>query len=214
MSISEQTAQDNGGLPGSEDGRTLRSRRTAAAVAEAMLDLIEEGCLQPTASAVAARASVSARAVFRHFRDMEALFVEACEVQIRRVTRNWVPSPKPEAPLEQRLVEWATRWTTMNERVSPVRRASLLHEASSAAIREKQDWARAAHRAETAHLFAAELKGQSEQRRKELVSGLCAATSWNTWDFLRRYEGLSVEEASRSCLELARGLLAGIQQAG
>jgi AcrR family transcriptional regulator len=56
------------------DGRIQRSERSRMAIVQAMLELIGEGSLSPTAQQVAERADVGVRTVFRHFSDMETLF--------------------------------------------------------------------------------------------------------------------------------------------
>jgi TetR/AcrR family transcriptional regulator of autoinduction and epiphytic fitness len=181
-----------------EDGRALRSRRTADAVALAMLDLIEAGTLQPTAAAVAEKAGVSERAVYRHFRDMEGLFHEVCELQVRRVTRD---------SLEERCRGFVLRWTTLHERVTPLRRAALLHEQTSAEVRRRHDMTRALQRGEAAEVFAGELAAVAALRRRQTLAALCAAGSWNSWDYLRRYEKLSVEAARSATLATVGSLL-------
>ena len=55
------------------DGRAARGERSRAAVATALLDLLEEGIVEPTAGQIAARAKVSERLVFHHFADLEVL---------------------------------------------------------------------------------------------------------------------------------------------
>ena len=57
------------------DGRVLRSERSRQAIIDAMLVLVNEGNLVPTAQQVSERANVGIRSVFRHFSDMESLFV-------------------------------------------------------------------------------------------------------------------------------------------
>ncbi len=191
-----------------EDGRALRSRRTADAVALAMLDLIEAGTLQPTAAAVAEKAGVSERAVYRHFRDMEGLFHEVCELQVRRVTRDWqAPPPKATDSLEERCRGFVLRWTTLHERVTPLRRAALLHEQTSAEVRRRHDMTRALQRGEAAEVFAGELAAVAALRRRQTLAALCAAGSWNSWDYLRRYEKLSVEAARSATLATVGSLL-------
>lgn len=56
------------------DGRVQRSERSRSSIVRAMLELIGEGSLSPTAQQVAERADVGVRTVFRHFSDMETLF--------------------------------------------------------------------------------------------------------------------------------------------
>jgi AcrR family transcriptional regulator len=58
------------------DGRIQRSERSRQVIIDALLALINEGVLTPTAQQVADRASVAIRTVFRHFDDMEALYAE------------------------------------------------------------------------------------------------------------------------------------------
>jgi len=56
------------------DGRVQRSERSRTAIVQALLELIGEGSVSPTAQQVAERADVGVRTVFRHFSDMETLF--------------------------------------------------------------------------------------------------------------------------------------------
>ena len=55
------------------DGRRLRSQDSRARIVAAMLDLIREGEIAPSAELVASRANVGLRTVFRHFKDMDSL---------------------------------------------------------------------------------------------------------------------------------------------
>src|ERR1044072_5768679 len=59
------------------DGRSARAARTRDAVVEALLSLLDEGNLRPTARQVAERAGVSLRSVYVHFDDLEDLFTAA-----------------------------------------------------------------------------------------------------------------------------------------
>jgi len=61
------------------DGRRQRSERSREAIINAMLELVEEGILVPTAQQVSDRAGVGIRSLFRHFSDMESLFARADE---------------------------------------------------------------------------------------------------------------------------------------
>ena len=58
------------------DGRRLRAVRSRDQIVEAMLALVGEGEMNPSAAQVAARAQVGLRSVFRHFEDMDALYRE------------------------------------------------------------------------------------------------------------------------------------------
>src|SRR2546425_844353 len=58
------------------DGRVRRGERSGQAIVEALVGLVGDGILEPTAQQVAARAGVGIRTVFRRFSDMESLFAE------------------------------------------------------------------------------------------------------------------------------------------
>ncbi|MEO8374286.1 MAG: hypothetical protein ABI471_03615, partial [Sphingomonas bacterium] len=55
----------------STDGRRRRSETSRDKIVEAMLAIVAEGQITPSAEQVALRAEVGLRSVFRHFKDME-----------------------------------------------------------------------------------------------------------------------------------------------
>lgn len=67
-------------IAGSSDGRRQRSERSQTAIIEAALALMEGGTLVPTAQQIADRAGVGIRSFFRHFADMDSLFLAADEM--------------------------------------------------------------------------------------------------------------------------------------
>lgn len=178
------------------DGRQARSRRTRAAVAEAMLDCLEDGELRPSAKQVAERAGVSSRAVFRHFENMEALLNEAAQLQIERVL-NELPPIATQGPLEERIDALVLHSVRRNEITSPVRRAADLAEPFSKTIRERHAWAHGIARRQVREVFAKELAALSEAERKERIAALRALLSFGYWNELRRHERLSSAAASR-----------------
>ena len=76
---------------GSPDGRALRSERSRQVIIDAMLELVGEGNLVPTAQQVAERAEVGIRTVFRHFSEMESLYSTAD----KRLRETYEQSDKP-----------------------------------------------------------------------------------------------------------------------
>ncbi len=73
---------------GSKDGRTVRAERTRQAIVDALLTLLDEGELRPTAERIAERAEVSERSVFQHFPDREALFEAVARQQWERIIKD------------------------------------------------------------------------------------------------------------------------------
>src|SRR3546814_18346240 len=58
------------------DGRRERGRSSHRRIVEAMMELIAQGDLSPSAARVAEEAGIGLRTVFRHFDDMDALYAE------------------------------------------------------------------------------------------------------------------------------------------
>jgi TetR/AcrR family transcriptional regulator of autoinduction and epiphytic fitness len=175
------------------DGRSARTARTHAALTEALLGLLDEGDLKPTAERIAARAGVSERTLFQHFPDRETLFQGAALAQAERIGPLIEPLPPPEAPVRERVDAFVAQRALVLERVSPVRRAALLLEPSSETI---AGWLRAVRdgaAVQVAQMFAPELDGRDD--RDELLGSLVAAAAWPTWESLRAHQGLSPERA-------------------
>ncbi len=178
------------------DGRFARSERTRSAVAEAMLDCLEDGILRPSAEVVAKRAGVSKRAVFRHFNNLEALQNEVSELQIKRVLKK-LPPIVTEGTLDERIGGMVANAARRNELIAPVRRAAVLSEPFSEVIRERQAWLRSKVRRAVRRVFAEELDALPEAERSTRVAALRALLSFSHWEELRRHENLSVAAATR-----------------
>jgi TetR/AcrR family transcriptional regulator, regulator of autoinduction and epiphytic fitness len=101
------------------DGRTVRAERTRHALVEALLALLNEGRLRPTAAEIADRAGVSERSVFQHFPDREALLEAVAREQYERV----MPTIRPvdaSLSLAARIDEFVAQRATLYERASGV----------------------------------------------------------------------------------------------
>ncbi len=171
---------------------------------DALLDLIDEGDLRPSAADVARRAGVSLRSVYQHFDDLETLFRVAGE---RHRLRYDHLEPLPELPAETgpRVAAYTARRTQWLEAVSPMARAAALQAPFSLGIAARQAAARARHRDALAAAFAPELEAAADPER--LLHALDVAASWSTWESLRAGLGLPPEEAGRVVELLLLGLL-------
>src|SRR5260221_13954531 len=109
------------------DGRRARGERARALVVDAILDLLQEGDLKPTADRVAERAGVSLRLVFHHFADLEALYAAAADRQLERL-RPLIKPIASDGAFGDRLEVFLRQRIRMWEKITPVRRASLLQE--------------------------------------------------------------------------------------
>lgn len=177
------------------DGRVARSRRTRAAIVEALVDLLEEGNPQPTIEEIAARAGVAPRTVFQHYADREALFA-AVSAHREAHLEALMGTIDPDAPLAERVAEVVAQRARVYEWIAAVRRGALLMEPFSDAVHSSLEQFRATKREELARVFAGELATRRERDRATLLAALGAAGSWSAWDALRTHQSLDVEAAA------------------
>jgi AcrR family transcriptional regulator len=189
------------------DRRVARAVATRTAVVNALLRLLEEGDLRPTAPRIAARAGVSLRSVFQHFADLESLFAAAADRQTEKILQLGRRLDST-GPLHARVAAFVAQRQRILETVAPVRRAALLMEPFSAEIHARLTQARALGRVELERVFAPELQLQARAERSEVLDAMAAASSFSAWEVLRVHHGSSVSRAGRV---LARTLGALLQ---
>jgi TetR/AcrR family transcriptional regulator of autoinduction and epiphytic fitness len=189
------------------DGRLARSARTRSAIVESLIELLEGGNVQPTVEDVASRAGVAPRTVFQHYADRDALF--AAVGRRRQPQLDLLMGQlSAEGPVEQRIDAVIRQRARVFEWIAPVRRAALLMEPFSDAVRGALEAFRAAKRTDALRVFAAEIEDVPSQQRAELQAAVPAALSWSSWDALRTQQGLDVEAASAALRRTLVGLLA------
>jgi len=189
------------------DGRLARSARTRHAVVDALLDLLNEGDLRPTAARIAERAGVSLRLVFHHFDDLEAIYSKLADRQAERVKPLIVPISVA-LPLPRRIEDFSAQRSRLLETLSPVRRSAVLMEPFRPALAKQLKHARDLTRAATIAAFAPELSKLDADEKRAAIAALDVATSWVAWEQMRRHQGLSETEARRVMATTIRALLA------
>ena len=189
------------------DGRLARSARTRYAVVDALLDLLGEGDLRPTAARIAERAGVSLRLVFHHFDDLEAIYSELADRQAERVKPLTVPIPVT-LPLPLRIEKFSAQRGRLLETLSPVRRAAVLMEPFRPALAKRLKHARDLTRAAAIAAFTPELSKLDPDEKRATVAALDVATSWVAWEQMRRHQGLSETAARGVMATTIRALLA------
>lgn len=187
------------------DGRTARAQRTRRAIVDALLALIEEGDLAPTAPRIARRAGVSLRSIYQHFEDLESLFADTAARQFERIVDLASPLPT-DTPLLDRAEAFVRQRARVLEALTPVRRAALVQEPFSAEIREGRRRMETMARTEVERVFAAELSRLPGAERREVAAALDAAANWGAWDTARS-NGMSVDAARRVMRRMLLALL-------
>jgi TetR/AcrR family transcriptional regulator of autoinduction and epiphytic fitness len=192
------------------DGRTVRAERTRKALVDALLALLDQGELRPTAAHIAERAGVSERSVFQHFPDREALLEAVAREQYERV----VPTLRPvdaSLPLAERVDAFADQRCRLFERIKGVRRAALLMESESEVVAGWLTSVRKAKAAEVERVFRRELETTPPDEREPLRAALVAACAWSGFESLRIHQGLSVAR-TRGAMRTAIARLVGLER--
>lgn len=189
------------------DGRVRRGERNRDALVEALLGLLDDGIAKPTAREIAERAGVSLRTVFAHFDDVESLYAAIALRQRERLSPLFEPIDSSGSD-DHRVETLVAQRVELFEQIAPVRRASLLLAPDSPELTRRLAEVTRALRAQVAECFDPELAAAG-RRRGDLLAALDVAASWETWDGLRRVQGLSVVAARRTLRLLVRRLLTG-----
>jgi AcrR family transcriptional regulator len=180
------------------DGRLVRANRTRDGVVDALLELIDEGNLRPTAREIAARANVSLRSLYVHFDDVEALFYAASVRHAERL-ESYRTERVLDGPFEDRLASFVESRARYYEVGWNVRQAAVLQEPFSPALRTVLEKGRKASRSEMLCVFGAEIDGD-EQR----LAALDVITNPVAWNVLCVHHGMSLDQAKQVIGDLVR----------
>jgi TetR/AcrR family transcriptional regulator of autoinduction and epiphytic fitness len=186
------------------DGRVARKQRTKMAIADALLQLISEGDLTPTARRIAVRAGVSERSIFQHFPVLEELFRVAAERQFQIIQSVITPIDK-KLDLDSRIALFVEERVKVLEILMPIRRAAILQEPFSREIAKSRHRMIKASMDEIAKIFEQELSVLEAKERSRKIVALDMVCSWNAWEHLR-FQGYSVPEAKEIILKVVHSL--------
>jgi TetR/AcrR family transcriptional regulator of autoinduction and epiphytic fitness len=199
-------------MTGAVDGRTARAQRTLRIISEAHIGLINDGELKPSAKQIAARAGVSVRALWDHFKDMEALMANTAARQLAEQDEAFGPVPAV-LPLAERVAAYSSQRAAILEAVAPLARAADLQRPFSAALQQNLQENLKRIRDDVERLFEAELAGLDPAHRTRLVLSICATADWANWKLLRDSLGQSPDQA-RAVVENTLAALLDAASAG
>jgi len=191
------------------DGRVARGIRAREAIAQALIELLHKGVERPTARQLAEHAGVSLRLVFHHFEDMETVLQSAVAIQVER---HWakLEAVAPDGDLAHRVRATVRERARLYEAIAPVRRAAGLAAGRSPTLARELETSRRMLRSQLRHTFSRELEAYEYGRvatERDLLDALDVATSFETWDQLRRRTGRSATAARHVVEQLVAGAL-------
>lgn len=186
------------------DGRRQRAERSREQILEALLALIAEGDMSPSAAAVAERANVSLRTVFRHFEEIDSLYAEMNE----RVAARILPiltRPYTSGDWRGRLREMIARRAEMYEFMMPYRISGGLRRYQSAFIRENQRRTQLMEKERLAAILPRAILAD-----RNLFLALDVAAGFDTWRRLREDRGANPKEAEACVAAMIERLIEGV----
>ncbi|WP_052134909.1 TetR/AcrR family transcriptional regulator [Sphingomonas sp. 37zxx] len=187
------------------DGRRERSKASRAAIIDAMVTLIRDGNLSPTADQVAVVARVGQRTVFRHFRDMEEIYREVTERVEDRVMPILI-RPLEAADWQGRVREIADRRWKIYEELLPFRAAADLRRFNSDVL--MKDYRRQLQ-LEWTTLSA--ILPDAVNADRPLAIALHLALSFHCWRRLREDEYLDCEAARAVIMRMVDAVLCTVE---
>lgn len=188
------------------DGRRERSRSSRARIVAAMLDLVGNGEIAPSAAQVAQAAGVGLRSVFRHFDDMESLYREMAE-HIEAAVLPITLQPLSATDWQGRVIELTARRAAVFEAILPYRISANIKRFQSPFLMEGY---RRMLRLERSSLEA--VLPPAVLATPMLVDMLIVPLSFHTWRLLRHDQQLGVEAASLVMRRLVDAVLAQIER--
>jgi TetR/AcrR family transcriptional regulator, regulator of autoinduction and epiphytic fitness len=193
------------------DGRRARGQRTRLRVIEALLELVSEGVVRPTAQEIAARAGVALRTVYHHFEDVEALRRLALDLDMQRHFEILTPIDAS-LSLDVRIVKLAQQCRELFEAVTPIRRATLFDQHSSPDMAKGVTNATRARSEHVARVFEPEFARFGTEDRA-IVDTVNLMTSWVSWEYIRTMLHRSASEAEQTLIGALRALFSSGPQA-
>lgn len=180
------------------DGRTARRDRNRLAVLDAVLELFAEGDLSPSPEAVAQRAGLSLRSVYRYVSDSDDLVRAAIDRHLERVGPLFALEPVGEGTFDDRVDTFVAARLRLHKAIAPTARAAhartrMRATPASEILRESLHARRGMLRVQLSRHFEAELTTFGPQADAVLAAA-DALTQIETIDWFLVDGGYTVEQ--------------------
>jgi AcrR family transcriptional regulator len=176
------------------DGRRARRERNSDRVVEALLELINEGVVWPSAQEVADRAEVSLRSVFRYFDDLDDLLELAMDRQLERTKALFEPPARAET-LQGRIDKMVAARLDMYDALGNLARALRTRGAVHPKVAEAYAKRRVRLRGTIQSYLVEDLAALGPDE-PVVVEGLLLLLSFEGLDMLADIQGLSRSQAA------------------
>jgi AcrR family transcriptional regulator len=189
--------------PQESDGRKHRSQKSQARIVNAMLELVAQGNLEPSADQIADIAEVGRRSVFRHFKDMDTLYREVSD-SIEATMGSIVQQPFEAADWRGRVLELVDRRAIGFEKMKPFLLAGQVHRHRSAFLKTSH-----ARFVGMLRMILLGILPKDAAGNVVLVEAIDLLLSFESWNRLREDQGLSIAKAKLVLKNAIESLLQG-----
>jgi AcrR family transcriptional regulator len=183
------------------DGRRARSVTSRTKIIQAMVELVAAGDPDPSAAAVAEKAGVGLRSVFRHFEDKDAIF-HAIDDLLVAAYQPILDAPYASSDWKDQLFELIDRRCAINEAAAVFRISAVMGRYRSPFIAEKY---RRLHAGEKRMLDA--LLPPALQTSTSVGRAILIACSFDSWRLLRQDEEFSPKQVVAAIKQLVGDIL-------
>lgn len=183
------------------DGRRARSVTSRTKIIQAMVELVAAGDPDPSAAAVAEKAGVGLRSVFRHFEDKDAIF-HAIDDLLVAAYQPILDAPYASSDWMDQLFELIDRRCAINEAAAVFRISAIMGRYRSPFIAAKYQRLHAGEKRMLDAVLPPSLQTSTRVGRAILI-----ACSFDSWRLLRQDEELPPQQVVAAIKELVGDIL-------
>ncbi len=184
------------------DGRSLRREANRQRIIDALIELVREGNVGPSAEEVSNRAGVGIRTVFRQFNDMDALYRHTTDMLRTELEPLFVEPLKGET-FEARLADHVDRRALVFDRILPFRNFADAHRHTSRFLQDDYNKLRVVQR-----MAAEALLKDKVSTRSWAFDAIELLLSFDAWRHLRQDQALPFKRAKQTVMESIHAVLA------
>ena len=187
------------------DGRRERSRSSRAKIVAALLKLVAEGEISPSAARVAETAGVGLRSVFRHFDDMDALYREMSDEMEAKIL-PMLKKPYESDDWRSQLLELADRSAKVFDMMMPYRISANIKRFQSEYLMEDYKRILKLENDQVGRILPPAVKADRVRAKAIMLT-----VSFNSWRRLRYDEGMSAKASKAVIIQMLEDILSRIQ---
>lgn len=173
------------------DGRTARRNQNRERVLDALIGLAADGIDDPSVDAIAKRAGVSYRSVYRYFDDRTDLMLCAIGRIIGDMWSIFEIDDLGEGPLGERIERFTLGRLAAYRQLAPLTRVAIRRTATEQTVSEEYDNVRAYMRTQLETHFAPELDRLDPSDRALTIATMNVLFQFEAFEFLALYDNLS-----------------------